>query len=139
MYPATREAKADPESSLRKWFVPALGEFQRFVCFFNSLTEHDLRGFWCRHARSQLILCGNFLIYLFLLATDQQHIEAAYQLLQEFHHTLKQLGDTTYKPGRLLLRPVRLRLDSFFRQAATILRGSEAPVISLTNRSAQTM
>ncbi|PTB38740.1 hypothetical protein M441DRAFT_71094 [Trichoderma asperellum CBS 433.97] len=125
MYPATRAAKANPESNLRKWFVPALSEFQNFVCFFDSITEEDLRGFWCRHARSQLILCGNFLIYLFLLASDQGHIEAAYQLLQEFHHALKRLGETTHKPGRLLLRPARLRLDSFFRQAATILRGND--------------
>ncbi|KAH0489557.1 hypothetical protein TgHK011_009980 [Trichoderma gracile] len=138
MYPATREAKADPESSLRKWFVPALGEFQSFVRFFDAITDEDLRGFWCRHARSQLILCGNFLIYLFLLATHQQHIEAAYQLLQEFHHSLKRLGETTYTPGRLLLRPVRLRLDSFFRQAATILRGSEAPLLH-TNGTRQTL
>ncbi|KAH6609810.1 hypothetical protein Trco_003156 [Trichoderma cornu-damae] len=133
MYPATRAAKANPESSLRKWFVPALSEFQSFVCFFNSITEEDLRGFWCRHARSQLILCGNFLIYLFLLASDESHIESAYQLLQEFHHSLKRLGETTHKPGRLLLRPVRLRLDSFFRQAATILRGNEAPIMSPIN------
>lgn len=84
-------------------------------------------------ARSQLILCGNFLIYLFLLASDQAHIEAAYQLLQDFHHALKRLGKTTHKPGRLLLRPVRLRLDSFFRQAATILRGNDAPIISPIN------
>ncbi|KAL7811658.1 permease for cytosine/purines, uracil, thiamine, allantoin domain-containing protein [Trichoderma gracile] len=138
MYPATREAKADPESSLRKWFVPALGEFQSFVRFFDAITDKDLRGFWCRHARSQLILCGNFLIYLFLLATHQQHIEAAYQLLQEFHHSLKRLGETSYTPGRLLLRPVRLRLDSFFRQAATILRGSEAPLLH-TNGTGQTL
>ncbi|KAL6863604.1 permease for cytosine/purines, uracil, thiamine, allantoin domain-containing protein [Trichoderma novae-zelandiae] len=106
MYPATRAAKANPESSLRKWFLSALSEFQRFVYFFNSITEEDLRGFWCR----------------------LQHIEAAYQLLQDFHHSLKRLGDTTHKPGRLLLRPVRLRLDSFFRQAATVLRGNEAPM-----------
>ncbi|KAL7794421.1 permease for cytosine/purines, uracil, thiamine, allantoin domain-containing protein [Trichoderma ceciliae] len=133
MYPATRAAKATPESNLRKWFVPALNEFQSFVYFFKSITEEDLRGFWCRHARSQLILCGNFLIYLFLLASDELHIEAAYQLLQEFHLDLKRLGDTTHKPGRLLLRPVRLRLDSFFRQAATILRGNEAPTMSPIN------
>ncbi|KAM0483754.1 hypothetical protein ACHAPX_002250 [Trichoderma viride] len=125
MYPATRAAKANPESSLRKWFIHALSEFSGFVNFFNSIGEEDLRGFWCRHARSQLILCGNFLIYLFLLASDQAHIEAAYQLLQDFHHGLKRLGETTHKPGRLLLRPVRLRLDSFFRQAATILRGND--------------
>jgi transposase-like protein len=48
MYPATRAAKATPESSLRKWFVPALSEFQSFVYFFNSITEEDLRGFWHR-------------------------------------------------------------------------------------------
>ncbi|UKZ57462.1 hypothetical protein TrVGV298_011319 [Trichoderma virens] len=131
MYPATRAAKANPESNLRKWFISALAEFQSFVYFFNSITEEDLRGFW--YARSQLILCGNFLIYLFLLASDQQHIEAAYQLLQEFHLSLKRLGETTHKPGRLLIRPVRLRLDSFFRQAATILRGNEAPIISPVN------
>lgn len=48
MYPATRAAKANPESSLRKWFISALSEFQSFVYFFNSITEEDLRGFWCR-------------------------------------------------------------------------------------------
>lgn len=48
MYPATRAAKANPESNLRKWFVHALREFQGFVYFFNAITEEDLRGFWCR-------------------------------------------------------------------------------------------
>lgn len=48
MDPATRAAKANPESNLRKWFVPALHEFQNFVNFFSSITEEDLRGFWCR-------------------------------------------------------------------------------------------
>lgn len=48
MYPATRVAKANPESNLRKWFVSALTEFRGFVDFFNSITEEDLRGFWCR-------------------------------------------------------------------------------------------
>ncbi|PTB65679.1 hypothetical protein BBK36DRAFT_1169381 [Trichoderma citrinoviride] len=114
MYPATREARANPESSLRRWFLSALSEFRNFVCFFHSIAEEDLRGFWCR-------------------PTDQQDIEAAYQLLQEFHHSLERLGETTHKPGRLLLRPVRLRLDSFFRQAATVLRGSEALITSPTN------
>ncbi|KAL7936487.1 permease for cytosine/purines, uracil, thiamine, allantoin domain-containing protein [Trichoderma chlorosporum] len=136
MYPATRAAKANPESNLRKWFVSALAEFQSFVYFFNSITEEDLRGFWWRHARSQLILCGNFLIYLFLLASDQRHIAEAYQLLQDFHQGLKRLSETTHKPGRLLLRPARLRLDSFFRQAATILRGNEAPIAGSVNNVA---
>ncbi|PTB50692.1 hypothetical protein M431DRAFT_94416 [Trichoderma harzianum CBS 226.95] len=117
MYPATRVAKANPESNLRKWFVSALTEFRGFVDFFNSITEEDLRGFWCRRE----FLCS-VSIYL-------THIAAAYQLLQEFHQSLKRLGETSHKPGRLLIRPARLRLDSFFRQAATILRGSEAPVI----------
>lgn len=53
MYPATRAAKANPESNLRKWFIHALSEFSSFVNFFNSIGEEDLRGFWCRRKYSQ--------------------------------------------------------------------------------------
>ncbi|KAK1246026.1 hypothetical protein MKX07_005095 [Trichoderma sp. CBMAI-0711] len=120
---------------LREKFVDWHGLLPRCLAVDSDRSQDGISNY----ARSQLILCGNFLIYLFLLAAHQQHIEAAYQLLQEFHHSLKRLGETTYTPGRLLLRPVRLRLDSFFRQAATILRGSEAPVISLTNGTGQTL
>jgi hypothetical protein len=37
---------------------------------------------------AQLILYGNFLIYLFLLAYTPYDIESAYQLLETFHQSL---------------------------------------------------
>lgn len=48
MYPATRAAKANPDSNLRKWFVIALTEFQGFTYFISRISDDDLRGFWCR-------------------------------------------------------------------------------------------
>ncbi|KAB8073584.1 hypothetical protein BDV29DRAFT_135180 [Aspergillus leporis] len=46
--PATREARATPESSLRQWFSPVLIEFRSFASLMNALTEEDLEGFWIR-------------------------------------------------------------------------------------------
>ncbi|KAF2018405.1 hypothetical protein BU24DRAFT_170361 [Aaosphaeria arxii CBS 175.79] len=122
MYPATRQAKNNPASSLRSWFTCALTEFQSFTNFMGGLTEWDLESFWVRHARSQLILCGNFLIYLFLLASEPDHVQAAFRLLEQFHHTLQRLGTTGNIDGRLLFRPVMLRIDSFFAQAPDLLK-----------------
>ncbi|KAF7585302.1 hypothetical protein BBP40_011298 [Aspergillus hancockii] len=122
MSPATREARATPDSNLRRWFSTALMEFRSFASMMSTLTEESLEGFWVRHARSQLILCGNFLIYLFLLAYTAYDIESAYQLLESFHQSLQRLGTAKSEDTRLLLRPVRLRIDSFFTQASELLK-----------------
>ncbi|SPO07078.1 uncharacterized protein DNG_09772 [Cephalotrichum gorgonifer] len=124
MSPATREAKAIPQSNLRQWFPRALSEFRAFTDFVANMTKEDLECFWIRHARSHLILCGNFLIYLFLLASAPSDVEAAYGLLESFHQSLQRLRETESEDGRLLLRPVMLRIDSFFTQAAGVIRRS---------------
>lgn len=73
-------------------------------------------------ARSQLILCGNFLIYLFIVAANDHDIKIAHDLLLTFHVSLQRLTATEYFIGKLLLRPVALRVDSFFQQAGEIIR-----------------
>ncbi|KPM35108.1 hypothetical protein AK830_g11468 [Neonectria ditissima] len=122
MSPATREAKATPGSNLRQWLTIALAQFTVFTTFMSDITEEELSGFWVRHARSQLILCGNFLIYLFLLASEPHDIEVAYRLLENFHQSLQRLGSTEHVAARLLLRPTMLRIDSFFIQATELIK-----------------
>ena len=72
--------------------------------------------------RSQLILCGNFLIQLFIVASDSHDIKVAHHVLLSFHQALQRLAATEYYVGKLLLRPVVLRIDSFFSQAGEIIR-----------------
>jgi NCS1 family nucleobase:cation symporter-1 len=48
MSPATREAKANPDSNLSKWFSTALDSFKSFACFMDEISEEDLTGFWGR-------------------------------------------------------------------------------------------
>ncbi|PFH56702.1 hypothetical protein XA68_16117 [Ophiocordyceps unilateralis] len=134
MYPPTRAAKTTPGSNLRKWFPAALAEFESFADFLTCINKHDLFGFWGRHARSHLILCGNFLIYLFLLAWERRDIERAYRLLESFHLTVHELHDYDNVQAKSLLRAATLRIDSFFTQAAQIMRqGGEGTVTSILN------
>lgn len=73
-------------------------------------------------ARSQLILCGNFLVFLFLLASDRRDIERAYRLLESFQQTVHALWDVDHVQVNTLLRAVTIRIDSFFTQAAEVMR-----------------
>ena len=73
-------------------------------------------------ARSQFVLCGNFLVFLFLLASDRQDIERAYRLLESFHQTMHGLWDPDVDQVTTLLRVAKLRIDSFFTQAAEVMR-----------------
>jgi hypothetical protein len=73
-------------------------------------------------ARSQFILCGNFLIYLFLLALNPEQVRDTFMLLGKFHDSLQRLSATADKFAIGLLRPVALRIDSFFTQAAQVMR-----------------
>lgn len=89
-------------------------------------AERWLNIVFLTDARSQLILCGNFLIYLFLWASEPHDVEAAYRLLESFHQSLQRLGNTQNVAARLLLRPAVLRIDSFFIQAAELIKQGHA-------------
>ncbi|KAL6233632.1 hypothetical protein BDW75DRAFT_241858 [Aspergillus navahoensis] len=131
MYPTARAA---PNSSLRQWLSVALKEFETFTTFMATVTEEDLAGFWIRHSRSQLILCGNLLIYLFLLATEPRDIEVAYQLLESLHHSMQRLDATPDVSARLIIRPTMLRINSFAQATELISHartvGQVSPVMS---------
>ncbi|OHE93549.1 hypothetical protein CORC01_11146 [Colletotrichum orchidophilum] len=138
MNPATKIAKAIPSSNLRLWFGTALSQFAGFTKFMRSIRPKDLQGFWGRHARSQLVLCGNFIIYLFVLATEPEDVTSAFALLEGFHDALQQLNREADSTSQLLILPVTLRIDSFFMQAADRLRGEPAvgdPAAATTNPS----
>ncbi|KAL4819908.1 hypothetical protein BDW67DRAFT_125153 [Aspergillus spinulosporus] len=72
---------------------------------------------------ADLTLCGNFLIYLFLLAPSPHQVHSAFELLSSFHESLQRLRGWADDDASLaLLRPVALRIDSFFLHAARIMR-----------------
>ncbi|KAL2852084.1 fungal-specific transcription factor domain-containing protein [Aspergillus pseudoustus] len=123
MSPARMPAKSDPNSSLCRYFDLAVIEFRKFTLFMHNITRTTLHAFWGGHARSQLTLCGNFLIYLFLLAPSPDQVHAAFELLGSFHESLQRLREwADDDPSLALLRPVALRIDSFFLHAARIMR-----------------
>ncbi|GKT56688.1 thiamine transporter [Colletotrichum tofieldiae] len=132
MSPATKNAKSISSSSLCQWFSTALVEFESFIKFMNSISLEDLKGFWGRHARSQLVLCGNFLIYLFLLASEAADVTCAFRLIEGFHESLQRLKSQSEPTYELLILPVSLRIESFFTQAADRLRGPSLPGDAVT-------
>ncbi|OAQ60612.1 Zn(II)2Cys6 transcription factor [Pochonia chlamydosporia 170] len=122
MHPATRHAKTTPGSNLKIWFSAALSEFEAFTEYLSSITAADLNGFWGRHARSQLVSCANFLIYLFLMASEKKDVERAYALLEDFATAAEGLKAVASFEANIFLRPASLRVESFFAQAAEIMR-----------------
>lgn len=46
--PATKEARANSNSSRRRNFNEAVYEMQQFATFMDEVTEGDLQGFWGR-------------------------------------------------------------------------------------------
>lgn len=127
MHPATRAARSDPGSNLRRWFPIALTELQVFTDFVEKISVKDLHGFWTRHARTQLIMCGNFYIYLFLLAWKPSDVEVAYRHLERFHLALQHFdqslqSEPNAEDAILLIRPVKLRIQSFFAHAADLIK-----------------
>ncbi|KAL2849708.1 fungal-specific transcription factor domain-containing protein [Aspergillus pseudodeflectus] len=127
MSPARMSAKTDPTSSLCRYFDSAVAEFRSFTLFMDRITRVTLHAFWGGHARSQLTLCGNFLIYLFLLAPSPEQVHPAFELLGSFHESLQRLREwADDDPSLALLRPVALRIDSFFLHAARIMRNGMA-------------
>ncbi|KAF3056693.1 Transcriptional activator protein [Trichoderma lentiforme] len=122
MHPSTREAKLKASSNLRKWFPEALLAFDGFVQFISHLDKSNMVGFWGRYARSQFVLCGNFLVFLFLVASERGDIEHAYSLLETFHQAMNGLWDVSNEEVTALLRAAKDRIDSFFSQAAQVIR-----------------
>ncbi|KAF3483551.1 fungal specific transcription factor domain-containing protein [Arthroderma uncinatum] len=129
MTPATVHSKTTPSSSLRRHFDGALACFRSFVRFVETIQQDTLQSFWGRHARSNFILCTNFLIYLFLCAFTPDRVTAAYEMLETFHRTIKHLSTLTDERNIGLLRPAVLRIDSFFGQAVEIMR-AQAEIVS---------
>lgn len=62
------------------------------------------------------------MIHLFIVAAGPDDIKIAHRVLSSFHQSLQRLATTQYYVGKLLLRPVALRVDSFFSQASEIIR-----------------
>src|SRR5882757_3182912 len=71
-------------------------------------------------ARSQLILIGNFLVYLFLLSSSPEQVRATFGHLERFHESLQRKCELVDEESVHLIRPVALRIDSFFTQTAQI-------------------
>ncbi|KIW11346.1 hypothetical protein PV08_10646 [Exophiala spinifera] len=122
MTPASMTAKYSPKSSLQRYFGAAMDQVEVFLAFMDGITAESLRAFWGRHGRSQLILIGNFLIYLFLLSSNPEQVHATFRLLERFHESLQRIGEHVDEESVCLIRPVALRIDSFFTQAAKIMR-----------------
>uniref|UniRef100_A0A8H7K7C7 Zn(2)-C6 fungal-type domain-containing protein n=1 Tax=Bionectria ochroleuca TaxID=29856 RepID=A0A8H7K7C7_BIOOC len=122
MWPINVASKADPKSSLRRYFSKALGEFDRFLEFIMKIDAHSLNCFWGAHARSQLVLCGNFIVSLFLMAPTPDQVQATFRLLESTQSALKiwrELADN--EDAISLLRPTLLRIDTLFTQAARMM------------------
>ncbi|KAH7213772.1 permease for cytosine/purines, uracil, thiamine, allantoin-domain-containing protein [Fusarium oxysporum] len=110
MFPATRAAKVTPGSNLQRWLSTALAEFELFTTFMAYITEEELTSFWGR-------------------CNDPRDIEAAYRLLEKFHQSLQRLGATEDVAAKVFLRPVILRIDSFFMQATELIKHGRTVVL----------
>ncbi|KAL3425162.1 hypothetical protein PVAG01_04443 [Phlyctema vagabunda] len=122
MAPATATSKADPTSRLCQKFQLGLQEGQRFVEFMSGVRTMDVRVFWSRHSRTNLVICANFLIYLFFGASTAVQVKEAYDMLQRFHTDLRFLADVADWSTIGLVRPALLRVESFFQSAAEGIR-----------------
>ena len=134
-------AKNNPHSSLRRFFGAAIEQLSAFLAFMDGITQDALQAFWGRRrfptcserteltktdGRSQLILTSNFLVYLFLLSSGPEQVRATFQLLERFHASLQRIGNLVDQESLPLIRPASLRIDSFFTQAAQIMRRGTA-------------
>ncbi|KAK6225717.1 thiamine transporter [Colletotrichum tabaci] len=98
------------------------GRVESFSGVVGSITAQNPRGFWGRHTRSQLVLCGNFLIYLPLLASDVADMTLAFRPIEGFHGLLQRLKSQFDPASELLVLSVSLRIELFFLQPADQLR-----------------
>ncbi|KAM5368946.1 hypothetical protein ACJZ2D_009255 [Fusarium nematophilum] len=122
MWPSHMAAKTDPTSALRRYYDKALREFSPFVDFLDRIDSRSLNSFWGDYARSQLVLCGNFLVFLFLMAPTSDKVQETFRLLEGVYSGLKRCRDMAENEEAVaLLRPVLLRVETLFTQAARIM------------------
>ncbi|EPE35349.1 Zn2/Cys6 DNA-binding protein [Glarea lozoyensis ATCC 20868] len=122
MSPATPESKSNSDSNLSKHFDLALSVGEEFVQFAAKLFSMDMKTFWTRHSRNNLIICSNHLIYLFFCASTQEHVANAYSMLQRYQEILGAAANHADWSNIGLIRPSILRADSFFHGAADSIR-----------------
>ena len=84
-------------------------------------SDADVRA-WDTDARTHLVHCGNFLIYLFLCASTVEQVQESYLLLEAYHDALRFLTAAADDRVMRMLRPAMLRIESFFKEALEIMR-----------------
>lgn len=62
------------------------------------------------------------MIYLFFLSSSLQEVQTTYERLEKFHESLLRIARFASEPAQVLFRPITLRIDSFFKHAAQIMR-----------------
>ncbi|KAJ6438448.1 hypothetical protein O9K51_09040 [Purpureocillium lavendulum] len=133
MWPVSMAAKRDPSSALRRYFDRAVADFNGFADFISGINSQCLHGFWGAHARSHFVLCGNFLVYLFLTAPTPDEVQSTFRLLESVHTSLKRLRETAGNEDAVaLLRPVVLRMDTLFTQASRIMSSGSTDLREIT-------
>jgi NCS1 family nucleobase:cation symporter-1 len=63
------------------------------------------------------------------LATEPPDIETAYRLLEQFRQSIQRLGSTEDAAAKLMLRPVILRIESFFKQASELIKTGRSEIL----------
>lgn len=140
MSPATSGAKSDLTSRLRMHYDTAMHAGDQFMEFITQVTVADTYVFWPRRmhpcqpktsnkfanimpeSRTNLIISGNFLIYLFFCAATQAEVTKAYNMLQRYRDLLRSLAKSADWSTIGLIRPSLLRTESFFHGAAEGIR-----------------
>lgn len=63
------------------------------------------------------------------MAADRHHIEAAHKILEDFRVKVNKISLTDHDPTIALIRAATIRTNSFFAQAAAVMRhGPEAAI-----------
>ncbi|KAH8648199.1 fungal-specific transcription factor domain-containing protein [Tricladium varicosporioides] len=120
--PATHESKSDPDSNLCRHYALAMKEGENFVELVSKMCTTDLHVFWPRHSRTNLIIGGNHLIYLFFCSATEVGVAKSYELLQKYQDLLSSAVKKADWSTVGLIRPSLLRTDSFFHNAAEGIR-----------------
>lgn len=122
MAPATSESKSNPSSRLCYHYNSALAEGEAFMNLMTKIGSMDLHNFWPRHSRTNLIIAGDFLIYLFFCASTEEQVAKAYDFLQKYQDLLRAMAKASNWSTIGLIRPTLLRTESFFHGAAEGIR-----------------
>ncbi|CZR60691.1 uncharacterized protein PAC_10587 [Phialocephala subalpina] len=127
MSPATPESKQNPASRLCYYYNEALAEGEALMRFMGKLMGVDLHVFWPRHSRTNLILAGNHLIYLFFCASTEAQVAKAYSMLEKYRDILREMAKSADWSTIGLIRPSLLRTESFFHGAAEGIKKAGRP------------